>query len=132
MDVNAKAPFFLAVLAYPYLKKTRGMVVNLVDSSAFTPWKRYLLHSISKGILAHITRALALAFAPDVRVNAIAPGLVLPPEGFTEEEKDRALRRVPLGRPGHPRHVVQALLFLIENDYVTGLVLPVDGGCHIG
>lgn len=132
MGVNAKAPFFLSVLAYPHLKRTHGLIVNLVDTSALTPWRGYILHSISKGTLVQITRTLAVAFAPEVRVNAIAPGLVLPPEDFTEEDRRQALRRVPLKRPGAPEHVAQALLFFLDNDYVTGVVLPIDGGRHLG
>lgn len=105
-----------------------GVIVNILDQSAFAPSPAYLAHSVGKHGLLGLTRNLAVALAPTVRVNAIAPGPVLPPPDYTPEQNVRIAARTLLQRWGSPDDVVKALLYLIDADYVTGAVLFVDGG----
>ena len=128
MAVNVRAPFLLVRDTADLLREARGSVVNVVDLSAVQAWPRYPHHSVSKAALLHLTRNLALALAPAVRANAVAPGHVLPPPGYGEAEIERSRRRVPLGRIGEPEDVAEAVLYLAGAQYVTGEVIVVDGG----
>lgn len=129
--LNVRAPFFLVQRAAPALRVARGCVVNIADLAAFETWTGYVPHGVTKAALVQMTRALAHALAPDVRVNAIAPGVVLLPEGFDEANAEHLRRTTPLGRFGSPEDVAQAVLYLLEADYVTGEVIRVDGGRHV-
>ncbi len=131
MAVNLRAPFLLARDAAPMLQASGGQIVNVVDLSAFEPWTGRPHHAVSKAGLAHLTKIMARAFAPRVRVNAIAPGVVLPPEDYEPAELKALRRRVPLGRIGSPQDVIDALRFLTEADYVTGETIVVDGGMSL-
>lgn len=133
LDTNLKAPFLLARAAAPHLgARGPGKIVHVADTSALRPWPEYIPYCVSKAGLIALTQGLARALAPQVLVNAVAPGPVLPPEGASEEEVRRAIARVPLGRVGSPGDVAAAVLFLLEgSDYVTGAVIPVDGGRSI-
>jgi pteridine reductase len=104
------------------------VVVNLVDLAGIQSWRRYVAHGISKAGLVHLTRVAARALAPEIRVVGIAPGTVLPPEDTPAAEVDRLARRTPLRRIGSPDDVVQAVLYLVRADFVTGDILFVDGG----
>ena len=126
--INVRAPFQLVRAAAPLLKATEGCVVNIVDLSAFQVWKRFGIHSVSKTALLKLTRVQARTLAPAVRVNAVAPGNVLPPEDDTEAEVEASRKRIPLGRIGHPQDVVSAVRYLVNAPYVTGEVIVVDGG----
>jgi NAD(P)-dependent dehydrogenase (short-subunit alcohol dehydrogenase family) len=107
-------------------------VVNLADLAGLEPWPGFAAHSISKAGIVMLTKVLARALAPDVTVNAIAPGAVLVPEEYDAEERERLARATPLRRIGTPGDVVSALLYLLEGgDFVTGETLIVDGGRHI-
>jgi NAD(P)-dependent dehydrogenase (short-subunit alcohol dehydrogenase family) len=128
LDVNLKGPFLLAQAAASALRETRGTIVNIVDLSAFQPWPSFIPHAVSKAGLLHLTRCLARALAPDVRVNAIAPGTVLPPEGYDGTDYAGGMDRRVLARAGEPADVARALRYLVESDFVTGEVLVVDGG----
>lgn len=128
MAVNLRAPFLLAQAAAPHLGARGGAIVNIADLSAFQAWPGYIHHAVSKAGLVHLTRLLARALAPDVRVNCIAPGTVLPPEEYDAEAIERLRRRIPLAALGGPVDVVRALLYLLASDFVTGEVLVVDGG----
>ncbi len=128
LAVNLRAPFLLVRETADLLRGAGGSVVNIVDLSALQPWTSHPAHSVSKAGLLHLTRVMARRLAPEVRVNAVAPGVVLPPEHFGEEEVERARERVPLGRIGVPGDVVEAVRFLAGADYVTGEVIVVDGG----
>ncbi|HEX2188357.1 MAG TPA: SDR family oxidoreductase [Longimicrobiaceae bacterium] len=129
LAVNLKAPFFLTQLLAPGMRaRGGGAVVNLADLAGLQSWQGYAAHSVSKAGLVHLTRVAARALAPEVRVNAIAPGTVLPPEDFPEEEVRKLAERAPLERNGSPDDVVEALLYLLRADFVTGEVLVVDGG----
>jgi NAD(P)-dependent dehydrogenase (short-subunit alcohol dehydrogenase family) len=126
LGVNLKGPFFLSQAAAPLLRRgDGGVIVNIVDLSALQPWPSFAHHAVSKAGLLHLTRVLARALAPEIRVNAIAPGTVLPPGGTAGEEGSE--RRV-LEREGRPDDVVAALLYLVRSDFVTGEHLVVDGG----
>lgn len=129
LAVNLKAPFFLCQgVAAAMRRQGRGKIINLADIGGMQIWVDYLPYSISKAGLLALTRGLAKALAPLVQVNAIAPGVVLLPEGSSQEKEFGALQQVPLGRLGSPQDVVRAMLYLVESDFVTGEVLTVDGG----
>ena len=128
-DLNLRAVFFCTQGAAPALRAARGKVVNLADLAGLEPWPGFVAHSVSKAGVVMLTKVLALSLAPDVTVNAIAPGAVLVPDEYDAEERDRLARATPLRRLGSPSDVVSALLYLLEGgDYVTGEVLVVDGG----
>jgi pteridine reductase len=132
MDVNVRAPHLLVRAAAPMLRANHGAVVNIVDLSAFQAWTEHPAHAVSKAALTHLTRVQARALAPEVRVNAIAPGAVLPPEGYTPERLEALRRSAPLGRLGTPEDVARTVLFLAESPFVTGQVVAVDGGRLLG
>jgi NAD(P)-dependent dehydrogenase (short-subunit alcohol dehydrogenase family) len=125
LAVNLKGPFLLSQAAVPLLRTGGGVIVNLNDLSALQPWRSFAHHAVSKAGLLHLTRIFARALAPDIRVNSIAPGTVLPAPAY--EGVDDSRKRV-LHRAGEPADVVGALLYLIESDFVTGENLVVDGG----
>jgi len=129
LAVNLRAPFLLTRAAAPLLRqRAPGLVVNIADLSAFQAWPSFAHHAVSKAGLVHLTRVLARALAPDIRVNAIAPGTVLPPVDFQGEDyADGSDRRV-LRREGSPDDVVDALLYLVRAEFVTGQILVADGG----
>lgn len=129
--LNLRAPFFLAQAAAPLLRRAHGAIVNIADHMALERWPAYIPHSLTKGAVMHMTRALAFELAPDVRVNAIAPGIVLMPEKTDEREAARLQATTPLNRLGSPADVAQAMLYLLEADYVTGETIIVDGGRHV-
>jgi pteridine reductase len=129
LDLNLRAAFFCTQGAASALKTARGKVVNLADLAGLEPWPGFAAHSVSKAGVVMLTKVLARSLAPDVTVNAIAPGAVLVPEEYDAEERDRLARATPLRRLGSPSDVVSALLYLLEGgDFVTGEVLVVDGG----
>ena len=132
MDANARAPFFVAQHAARLMRSNGGgKIINIVDVAGEVIWPGYLPYSVSKAALIAVNRGLAKAWAPDIHVNAIAPGPVLFPEDYTDEQKRLAIDRTLLKRAGSPADVVRATIFLIENDYITGEVIHVDGGRHI-
>jgi NAD(P)-dependent dehydrogenase (short-subunit alcohol dehydrogenase family) len=130
MAVNLKAPFFLAqAAAAPMQAQGAGKIINLAYISAERPWPGYLPYCISKAGIVALTRGLARALAPAVQVAAVAPGAAQFPEEMPAEEREQLLKAVPLGREGEPSDVARTVRFLIEgSDYITGVVLPVDGG----
>jgi pteridine reductase len=130
IGVNLKGPFLFSQHAGRMMlaQDTGGVIVNIADEAALTPWPRYVHHSVSKAGVVMLTRATALALAPKVRVNAIAPGPVLKPDGWTDERWETLRPSTPLDRLGSPQDVVEAVLYLIRAEFVTGHVLVVDGG----
>ena len=109
-------------------QRGEGAIVNIVDLSAWEPWPHFAAHSVGKAALLALTRQLALEFAPEVRVNAVAPGPVLPPPNYSAEKIARTAARTLLERWGTPEDVAGAVLFLIQADYITGDTITVDGG----
>jgi pteridine reductase len=132
MAVNLKGPFLMVKATANLLARSGGQVVNLVDLSAFQPWVEYPHHSVSKAALLQLTRVMARALAPQVRVNAIAPGAVLLPESYDEERQERSRAQSPLGTLGSAEDVVRTVLFLERSPFITGEVIVVDGGRMLG
>jgi hypothetical protein len=127
--VNAWAPFVLSrAFAAQGLP---GRIINLLDTALEGHIRAHVAYVLSKHLLAVLTRMTALEYAPDITVNAIAPGLILPPPGQDESAFDRLVERVPLKRHGEPEDIVGAVLFLVKSDFVTGQVIHVDGGMHL-
>jgi len=129
--LNLRAPFFLSQAAARVMEKHGGAIVNIADLAAFETWRGYVPHAITKAGVVQMTRSLAHALAPKIRVNAVAPGPVLLPEGWTQEQADKLISTTPLGRLGSPEDVAQAVLYLLNADYVTGETIIVDGGRHV-
>ena len=128
MALNVRAPHLLVRAAAALLRRSRGCVVNVADLSAFQPWLERPHHAVSKAALVHLTRVQARALAPEVRVNAVAPGAVLPPESLSDEALLALAEAAPLQRLGSAADVVSAVLYLASAEFVTGEVLVVDGG----
>jgi pteridine reductase len=129
--INVRAPYFLSQRAAPTLAASQGAIVNIADLAAFESWPAYVPHGMTKSAVVQMTRALASALAPGVRVNAVAPGVVLLPEGWSQDGAEHLRSTTPLKRLGSPEDVAQAVVFLLEAQYVTGEVIRVDGGRHI-
>jgi NAD(P)-dependent dehydrogenase (short-subunit alcohol dehydrogenase family) len=110
------------------LERGEGAIINIADLSAWEPWPGFAGHGVGKAALLALTRQLALELAPTVRVNAVAPGPVLPPPGYSEAQLARIAQRTLLNRWGRPEDVAHAVIFLVEADYVTAEVIVVDGG----
>ncbi|HEV8399325.1 MAG TPA: SDR family oxidoreductase [Gemmatimonadales bacterium] len=128
MDLNVRAAFFVSQGALPHLRRAKGKIVNLADVAGFEPWPAYIPHCVSKAGMVMLTKALARAVAPDVTVNAVAPGPVLLPDEWDAATRDHIRDTTPLQRLGKPEDVVSAVRFLLESDFVTGTILVVDGG----
>jgi pteridine reductase len=132
MDLNARAPLLLARALLPLLRRAEGSIVNVADvGGGLVPWKGFAAYCASKAALVRLTEVLALELAPDVRVNAVAPGTVLWPESYPPARRRELARRIPLGRAGEPSDVAGAVRYLADAPFVTGAVLPVDGGRHL-
>lgn len=131
---NLKAPFFLAQALAPALKKSQGMILNMVDIHARRPLRHHTVYCIAKAGLSMLTLSLAKELAPEVRVNAIAPGAILWPEAeMNPEEREQIIREIPLARSGTPEDIARTALFYISAaPYITGQVLAVDGGRSLG
>lgn len=128
--VNARAPFFIAQAAAAQLRAHHGAIVNLTDLHAEQPMRQHPLYGASKSALEMLTRSLALELAPQVRVNAVAPGAILWPEdGKADAAKQALLARTPLARIGTPEEVAEAVRWLLDDaSFITGHTLRVDGG----
>jgi pteridine reductase len=129
--LNLRAPFFLSQSAARVMGERGGVIVNIADLAAFETWRGYVPHAITKAGIVQMTRGLAHALAPRIRVNAIAPGPVLLPDGWTQEQADKLIATTPLARLGRPEDVAQAVVYLLGADYVTGETIIVDGGRHV-
>jgi NAD(P)-dependent dehydrogenase (short-subunit alcohol dehydrogenase family) len=127
LDLNLRAPF---LLAQECAKKMNagGLIVNITDVGAQKAWSRYPSYTVSKAALESLTKILARALAPQIRVNAIAPGFVLQSDIVSDEEWQRLINRIPLKRPARTEEIASALEFLLKNEYITGQTIVVDGG----
>lgn len=130
--IHVEAPMLLCKELAPLLRASRGHVVNMVDLLAERPWPQYLAYSASKAALWNLTLGLARELAPEVTVNGIAPGVVEWPADYPQTERDKYLKRVPLGRAGTPQDVAETVHFLCTaGSYVTGQIIRLDGGRSI-
>ena len=131
--VGIDGPYFCANAAAPgMLARGEGAIINIIDLSAIEPWPNFIAHSVSKAALWALTRQLALELAPRVRVNAVAPGPVLPPADYSPQRIARTADKTLLGRWGTPADVAEAVLYFVQADYVTGNTLFIDGGERYG
>lgn len=132
LRVNLIAPAALAHHAADQLRRTRGAIVNLCDTSWDRPWPDHLAYGASKGGLVALTRALARALAPEVRVNAVSPGIAVFPESYDSATRRRLVERVPLGTEGTPESIARLVRYLCEDGaYITGQVVTCDGGRNV-
>jgi len=133
LAVNAWAPFLLTRAFWRQLRGTdrRGSVVNLLDARLVGGDLAHAPYHLSKAVLREVTSLTALEFAPELQVNGIAPGAILPPEESGEDHLDRLTRALPLKRRGYPKDIADAVLFLLGTSFVTGEVIFVDGGRHL-
>jgi pteridine reductase len=127
LDTNLKAVFFCCQAAAPLLKKSNGAIINFADIGGILGWPGFMPHSISKAGIIMLTRCLAKELAPEIRVNAIAPGTITMPGDLPELEAD-FVKLAPLHRSGRPNDIVAAVSYLATAGFVTGQVLVVDGG----
>lgn len=131
--INVRAPFFIArALGLRMRARGNGRIIFIGDTGFRSPWPDYVPYLTGKGAVNTMARGLAKALAPQVLVNTINPGPVLFPDDYTEEQKEKALARTLLKRPGTAEAIAKTVRFLAESDYITGAALPVDGGRHIG
>lgn len=134
IGTNLRAPTFLAQAAATALRRSQGAIVNITDIHAERPLKGYVVYTLAKAGLTGLTRSLARELAPEVRVNAVAPGPILWPddEQFDELSRQRIVSHTPLKREGTPDDIARAVHFLlVDASYVTGMTIAVDGGRHI-
>jgi pteridine reductase len=130
--IHVESPLLLCQRFEPMLRAARGHVVNMVDLLAERPWAAYLPYSASKAALWNLTLGLARDLGPDVTVNGIAPGVVEWPDDYPQADRERYLKRVPLGRSGTPDDVARLVRFLVtDGSYVTGQIVRLDGGRSI-
>src|SRR5277367_4480744 len=129
LNTNLKAPFFLSKFAGAAMRRQgAGKIINLGDWAGLRPYRDYLPYSVSKSALIGLTKALAKELAPEIQVNCIALGMVMPPENYTQAEIERLVNRTLTKKMGTPEDVARAVVFFCETDFATGTVLPLEGG----
>jgi pteridine reductase len=131
LGTNLKAGFFCAQAASPLLRRSKGVIINFADAGGLLGWPGYIPHSVSKAGVVMLTKVLAKALAPDIRVNAIAPGTITMPGDPPEWEAD-FIKLAPLHRTGSPSDIADAVSYLIHADFMTGNTLVIDGGRNLG
>jgi len=127
LDTNVKAPFFVAQAAAPMLRRSKGAIVNFADTGGLLGWPGFIGHSVAKAGVINLTRSLAKALAPEVRVNAIAPGTISMPGDPPQWEQD-FVRLAPLKKTGSPSDIANAVVYLATAEFLTGHTLVLDGG----
>jgi pteridine reductase len=131
MAVNVEGMFAATQAAVPWLTQTQGAVVNICDAGVFRPWSNYTPYLATKGAVASMTLSLARELAPRIRVSAVAPGLSLVPDDWTEQRIVQSTQHIPLKKAGTAQDIAEAVLFLAAAPYITGVILPVDGGVSL-
>jgi NAD(P)-dependent dehydrogenase (short-subunit alcohol dehydrogenase family) len=129
LELNAWAPFSLCRQFATAVG--RGKIVNLLDTRVNSYDWTHVSYILSKHVLSEFTRMMAVEYAPDITVNGVSPGLILPPPGKDRSYLKRLEHTVPLKRHGNPNDVAQAVLFLLKSDFLTGTIIAVDGGRHL-
>ncbi|KTD76366.1 pteridine reductase [Legionella waltersii] len=132
--VNVRTPYLLSLASQKLLAAHQGVIINLTDIHSERPLKGYSLYCQTKAALDMLTKSLAREFAPDIRINAVAPGAILWPENensLSLDIQNKIIEQTPLKRHGHPDFIAQAVLALAENQFITGQILKVDGGRHL-
>jgi pteridine reductase len=127
LDTNVKAPFFVSQAAVPMLRRSKGAIVNFSDTSGVLGWPGFIGHSVAKAGVINLTKSLAKALAPEVRVNAIAPGTITMP-GDPPEWEQEFVKLAPLKKTGRPVDIADAVVFLATAEFLTGHTLMLDGG----
>jgi pteridine reductase len=127
LDTNLRAPFFCSQAAAPLLRRARGTIVNFADTGGLLGWPGFIAHSVSKAGVVMLTKVLAKALAPEIRVNAIAPGTITMPGDPPEWESD-FVKLAPLHRTGKPSEIADAVSYLVHAEFLTGQTLVLDGG----
>jgi NAD(P)-dependent dehydrogenase (short-subunit alcohol dehydrogenase family) len=127
LDTNVKAPFFVAQAAAPMLRRSKGAIVNFADTGGLLGWPGFIGHSVAKAGVINLTKSLARALAPEVRVNAIAPGTITMP-GDPPEWEAEFVKLAPLKKTGRPADIADAVLYLATAEFLTGHTLVLDGG----
>jgi len=129
MNINLKAPIFISkYFSEKMLEAKEGVIINIADVAGSVPWKNYIVYNISKAGLIMFTKILAKELAPYIRVCGVAPGPVLMPDYFKEEDKKKSIEKTLLKRVGKPENIADTCYFIYKNDYITGTVIYVDGG----
>ena len=130
MGSNLKAPLFLTQFLCETLRKNKGYIINITDINVNKALTNHSIYLAAKSGLQTITQSLAKELAPDIRVNAIAPGAILEPPNvtWTKEQKDNIIKLIPMSRMGNEKDIADAAIYLSEAEYVTGQILNVDGG----
>jgi len=131
MNTNVMAPFFLSQSLAATLKKASGCIINIVDIHGERPLKNHAVYNISKAGIAMMTKTLAKELAPEIRVCGVSPGSILWPENeasLTDEQKNKMLNKIALGKQGNATDIANTVLFLANSSYITGQIISVDGG----
>lgn len=132
VNLNLRAVALLSTLVVPgMMKRGEGKIINIGDLAGIEPWPAYIAHATAKAGVHHLTKCMALALAPTVQVNAVVPGFVDPPSGWSEQRVERYRKRIPGGVPATPEEIAAAVLSFISNDAVTGQIVAVDRGQHL-
>lgn len=127
LSLNLRAPWLCAQQAFRRMR-AGGLIVNITDVAAEKSWSAFPAYTVSKAALASLTRVMARSFAPEIRVNAIAPGLVLPADDFPANTWKELVARTPFRRSATPQEIASALELFIQNEYITGETITIDGG----
>ncbi|MCE7734760.1 MAG: SDR family oxidoreductase [Candidatus Heimdallarchaeota archaeon] len=136
-NTNLRAPFLVAKKSAEMMMNNggteKGNIIFIADLSGVFTWNGYASHGVSKAGIIHLTKSFAYEFAPDIRVNGVIPGLILPPPSLTVADKEwkSMIENIPLKRDGNPQYVSDTILFMLKNDFMTGNLIYVDGGEHL-
>jgi len=131
-SINLKSPFFLSQAFARHVGRERpAHIVNIADWRGVRPGTDHVAYTLTKAALIAMTRSLALALAPNIQVNAIAPGMILPPPGKDQAYLERWAHQIPAQRVGSPEEIAKTLIFLVHSDFVTGDLIHVTGGQHL-
>ncbi|MCY3410263.1 MAG: SDR family oxidoreductase [Candidatus Heimdallarchaeota archaeon] len=131
INTNLKSIFFLSQGMKRMINNEKGVIINFSDLSSEKYWDNFLLHGLSKSGVLYLTQYLAKNLAPSIRVNAIIPGLILPPEEYDLSKWNEMIEKVPMKQTGDRKTITNTIHYLIENDFITGSIIHVDGGEHL-